>query len=296
LQLFAGAGTAHGQGSETGQPASNSIETLVITGAAPYGYHPWKSNIEKIEPRLKAFGYDEMDYLIAQGLEDWRKWDGDFREYDAVVIIYYWSQAPPKMLETLDQYLCEGGALIVAHSALAGFWKQSRFDAWTGIAYRERADEYGYSLAFDESGERILRLPGEGRGSGHRPIEPFKVRTRRPDHPIMQGLPKVWLQPEDEVYYNLRGPHTKVRVLATAKAREGVYAPQAWVRRHGNGRVFCITPGHHGPGASSVGFITLLARGIEWAASGKVTLPVPANFPGKDEARTGLPRFGEDRP
>jgi hypothetical protein len=36
-----------------------------------------------------------------------------------------------------------------------------------------------------------------------------------------------------------------------------------------------------------IGFITLLQRGTEWVASGKVTQKIPTNFPTK-EKRTGF--------
>lgn len=274
----------------TSQP-TDSIQTLVITGAAPYGYHPWKSNIDLIEPRLKAFNLINTEYHIAHGLEDWRKWDGNYSDYDAIVIIYYWSQAPKAELKKLDRYVRDGGALVVAHSALAGFWGQEIFDQWTGIAYRERDANYGHSLAFDNEKQRIIRPPGEGNGSAHAPIDTFQIHTQDPDHPIMQGLPKRWMQASDELYYHLRGPNTNLQTLAVAKGPDGTFAPQAWVRRHDKGRIFCLTPGHHKPGASSVGFITLLARGIEWTATGEVTLPVPTNFPSKQEPSTDLPNF-----
>jgi len=269
----------------------SAIRTLVITGAAPYGYHPWERNIELIEPRLEAFGFNNLEYHISRGLEDWRKWEGDYSDYDAIVIIYYWSQAPQAELEKLDRYVREGGALVIVHSALAGFWEQDTFDRWTGIAYREHEPGYGHSLTFSKERERIIRSPGEGEGSAHAPIGTFQIHTLDSDHPIMSGLPETWMQADDELYYNLRGPDTNVQVLAVAEAPDGTYSPQAWVRNHGDGRIFCLTPGHHEPGASSTGFITLLARGIEWAATGNVTLDVPSNFPGENEPSTDLPRF-----
>ncbi|MEX2601989.1 MAG: ThuA domain-containing protein [Balneolaceae bacterium] len=273
-------------------PVENpDIRTLVITGAAPYGYHPWERNIELIEERLNAFGLNQIEYHIARGLEDWRKWPGDYRDYDAIVIIYYWSQAPNAELEKLDRYVRDGGALVLVHSALAGFWEQDIFDQWAGIVYRERDAEYGHNLAFDSSGNRIIRPPGEGGGAVHAPIGPFQIETHDPDHPIMKDLPEVWMQSRDELYYNMRGPDTNLHVLAVAEAPDGTFAPQAWVREHGQGRIFVLTPGHHEPGASSVGFNTLLARGIEWAATGEVTLPVPVNFPGVTEPSTELPVF-----
>jgi hypothetical protein len=35
-----------------------------------------------------------------------------------------------------------------------------------------------------------------------------------------------------------------------------------------------------------VGFVTLLGRSCEWLATGKVALPVPADFPTADQVRT----------
>lgn len=268
-----------------------AIRILIITGAAPYGYHDWERNIEVIEPRLKAFGMTDIDYHIARGLEDWRKWEGDYSDYDAIVIIYYWSQAPEGELEKLDRYIRDGGGLLVVHSALAGFWNQEIFDQWTGIAYREHEPDYGYNLAFDNEGKQMIRSPGEGGGSAHAPIGTFLIHAQTPDHPIMKGLPEIWMQSADELYYNLRGPNTDLEVLAVAEAPDGTYAPQVWVRNHNAGRVFCLTPGHQESSASSVGFITLLARGIEWVATGEVTLDVPSNFPGENEPVTGLPQF-----
>jgi len=41
--------------------------------------------------------------------------------------------------------------------------------------------------------------------------------------------------------------------------------------------------GHDVNAMCCVGFITTLARGTEWAVTGKVTLPVPGNFPPPDK-------------
>lgn len=39
-----------------------------------------------------------------------------------------------------------------------------------------------------------------------------------------------------------------------------------------------------------VGFQTILARSCEWAATGKVTIPVPANFPTAGETGITIPK------
>ena len=59
--------------------------------------------------------------------------------------------------------------------------------------------------------------------------------------------------------------------------------PMLMVLSHGKGRVFHTTLGHDLAALSSVGFIVTLQRGAEWAATGKVTQKVPADFPGPDK-------------
>jgi type 1 glutamine amidotransferase len=56
------------------------------------------------------------------------------------------------------------------------------------------------------------------------------------------------------------------------------------VLKYGKGRVFHTTLGHDDYSCEGVGFILSLTRGVEWAATGKVTQPIPADFPTEDKA------------
>ena len=60
--------------------------------------------------------------------------------------------------------------------------------------------------------------------------------------------------------------------------------PMLMTIRYGKGRVFHTTLGHDVAAMQCVGFITTLQRGTEWAATGKVTLKVPKDFPTADAA------------
>jgi len=55
---------------------------------------------------------------------------------------------------------------------------------------------------------------------------------------------------------------------------------------YGKGRVFHSTMGHDVAALRCVGFITTFQRGAEWAATGKVTQKVPADFPTADKVST----------
>jgi type 1 glutamine amidotransferase len=52
-----------------------------------------------------------------------------------------------------------------------------------------------------------------------------------------------------------------------------------WTVTYGKGRVFHTPMGHDLEAMRCKGFITTLQRGIEWAATGQVTLPLPTDFP-----------------
>jgi type 1 glutamine amidotransferase len=120
------------------------------------------------------------------------------------------------------------------------------------------------------------------------------------------------MQSKDELYHGLRGPAKNITVLATAYSDKntwgsGDHEPIAWTVHYGKGRVFVTVLGHvmkaeythaiNGINSTenkkeaiySVGFQTLLARGAEWAATGKVTLGVPDDFPSKDSSHSVEP-------
>jgi uncharacterized protein len=263
-----------------------SLRALFITGEDHH--HSWESNLSLITEHLASWGITTIDEKIVSEADEWLEWDGDYNDYDVLVIMYYQPTAAEASLEAISEYVAQGGGLVVVHSALAGFNGQATFDELVGIGWR--AAEYGRSLMFDPDGNAILRETAEGGGAAHPPIQPFEVRIRDDQHPITNGLPAVWMQADDELYYNLRGPVGNIHTLAVAPVPNTTEsAPQLWVNEHGQGRVFVTTLGHHEPGVDSVGFTTTLARGIEWAATGDVTLEVPTNFPSADEPSGGTP-------
>lgn len=135
---------------------------------------------------------------------------------------------------------------------------------------------------------KIVRDTSPGPGGSHGSQHAFQMTTREPKHPIMEGLPQEWMHAKDELYDRLRGPAKNLTVLATAfsdpKTRgTGKHEPLLFTIAFGQGRVFHTALGHNnGPDLTSqkcVGFITTLLRGTEWAATGRVTLPIPTDFP-----------------
>jgi uncharacterized protein len=267
--------------------STSSLRVLALTGQD--GDHDWEANSSRVLENWGHWGVGEVELRVMAGDEDWVARSGDFADFDAIVFMYYTANAPVEPIQRLADYVSGGGGLVVVHSALAGLSGRQPFDGLIGAGWR--GADYGSTLSFSEAGERIVRAPGDGRGAAHPPLMEFQVHTHGADHPITDGLPRAWMQANDELYYSLRGPLGEMNVLATARAPNGEYAPILWTRSHGQGRVFVTTLGHHLPSIDSVGFMTTLTRGLEWAATGEVTSAVPGNFPGGDQSVTGDPHF-----
>src|SRR5260370_15253400 len=93
----------------------------------------------------------------------------------------------------------------------------------------------------------------------------FKITVRDSGHPIMKGLPTVWMHAPDELYGTLRGPGENMTILATAHSEPqnkgtGNDEPMLMVLKFGKGRIFHTTFGHDAVALSELGFITTVPR------------------------------------
>src|SRR5205823_6304069 len=151
------------------------------------------------------------------------------------------------------------------------------------LGWRKAAQ--GTALQVGDDGKIIPIPPGEGHDTGHAPRGDVLVHTLG-DHPIHQGLPKVWKSPGLEVYYYARGPARNVQVLSYGRdPRYGQNWPLEWVVTDGKGRMYSSTFGHvwaddvQPESMRGADEQTLILRAIDWRAGRPVTVPVPADFP-----------------
>jgi len=271
--------------------AAEKVRVLVIDGQ---NNHTWAPMTAIMKKALTDSGRFDVSVATtppkgSKG-EEWDAFAPQFDRYDVVVSNYNGERWPERVEKQLEAYLKKGGGLVNVHAANNAFEPWDEFNKMIGLGWRKNS--FGDRITLDNEGKVVRTPKGEGLGAGHGPQHAYKVTIQKPDHPITRGIPRVWVHSKDELYQGQRGPAENMEVLATAFASpdykgSGTNEPIAWVIPYGRGRVFTTVLGHtmneETVAARCVGFLTLLTRGTEWAATGKVTLPVPANFPTETE-------------
>lgn len=218
----------------------------------------------------------------------------DFSAYDVVISNFGWHAAPwPKETQlALEKFVQHGGGLVVVHAANNSFPEWMEYNKMIGLGgWGERDEKAGPYVYLDDAG-KLIRDPSPGPAGSHGHEQEFLITVRDTSHPVMRGMPAQWMHAKDELYDRLRGPAEAINILATAysdvEKNASFWTPLKGTNHHesmvlcrdyGHGRVFHTALGHGDFSMECVGFIVLLQRGAEWAATGKVTQALPADFP-----------------
>ncbi len=270
----------------TSAAAEPTLKTLIIEGQNNHA--TWPKTSQMMKKYLEETGLFTVDIArtAAKGTDETFK--PDFSKYDVVVSNYNGAPWPMETQTAFVNYVKDGGGFVVVHAANNSFGNWKEYNEIIGLGgWDNRNEKSGPYVYLDDSG-KIVRDSAKGRGGNHGAQHPFQVIVRDADHPITKGMPREWMHAQDELYDLLRGPAENIHILATAYAdkRKGGssrHEPMIFTVQYGKGRVFHTPMGHADYSHECVGFIISLQRGAEWAATGKVTLPIPDDFPTADK-------------
>jgi len=238
-------------------PAPKPIRLLILTGK---NNHNWRSTTPALKKMYEASRRFTVDVSLDPSACDAKT----FAKYGAVVS--NWTNWPhikkrewgPRAEKAFLDFVRAGGGFVVMHAA------STPFATWP--EYRELVGSW-WQL-------------GQTR---HGPVRQIPVTITRPDHPITLGMKDFVTT--DELWERV-GTAGKLNVLCAAKAASGRLEPVAHHRTFGKGRCFHMILGHDARAIRNVGFQTLMLRGTEWAATGKATMPIPADWPGSEGEAT----------
>jgi type 1 glutamine amidotransferase len=219
------------------------IKALIITGD-DVGVHPWREISEATRKALVDSGRFEVkvceDPLILESAQA-------LKNYDVIVFTIFFTNKTPPLTplaqENLLHFVKGGKGFFVQHLASASCptWKE-----WGNLCGRKW-------------------IMGT---SGHGPRSVFESKIVDKEHPITQGLEDF--KTDDELYAKLQGD-TPIQVLVEAYSDWSKKTePLVFVQEYGKGRVVHNAYGHDGKALSTPCVVKIIARGAEWAATGKV--------------------------
>jgi type 1 glutamine amidotransferase len=225
------------------EPAKK-IQVLMVTGDDVAPYHDWREISECTRDVLVRSGKFDVrvceDPAILESATALEK-------YDVIAFLLYAKSLP--MLseagkENLLNFVEQGKGFYVQHLASASYGEWEDFGKLCGRHW----------------------VMGT---SGHGPRGVFKCDIADASHPITKGLKEFKIF--DELYAKLQGDE-EIQVLVTADSDwSGATEPLVFVRNYGKGRSVQNALGHDHKAINNDTCKVLITRGVEWAATGKVS-------------------------
>ena len=236
--------------SEAARPPEPKLRVLIFTGE---NNHNW----QQTTPVLRKMLEDTGRFVVHVTYLPERFTAEKLAGYDVLLSNYNRNTRWGEPAESaLLNYVRGGGGLVIIHAANNAFPDWPEYDTLIGGAWRK------------------------GAGHGNRWSFPVEIVDR--EHPVTRDMPD-FQNAVDELYHRLTmQPNIHLLARAFDKTEErgtGNYEPQVWTVRYGKGRVFHNCLGHDGKSMEGLGFVSLTQRGTEWAATGRVTIPIPPDFP-----------------
>lgn len=269
---------------------SKKLSALIVDGI---NNHDWPRTTEYLSTILQGSGLFAVDVSTTPPKDaaaaDWDRWRPSFGDYDVVLSNFNGGHKadgvrwPDDVQRAFEQYVSGGRGVVIVHAANNSFLNWEAYNRMIGLGWRSQ--DFGPGLHVDDSGQ-VVRVPkGQGDKPGHGPSHDFTMTVFDRRHPITAGVPDRWMHPDEQLSHGQHGPAEQMTVLSYAYSKDSKKnEPMEWVIPFGRGRVYTTLLGHLWTGSANanfrcVGFQTMLIRGTEWAASGKVSYPIPDDFP-----------------
>src|ERR1051326_7049504 len=158
--------------------AEPKLKAVIVDGL---NNHDWAAATNAIQTILDGSGRFSVDVSTWPRLPD-------FSRYDVVIDNYNGghletgTEWPPEAQRALENYVANGGGLVVFHAANNAFLKWPEFNRMIGLGWR--APTFGPSLAIGLNGQVFLVPQGQGLPPGHDQRHDFEIFVRDADHPV----------------------------------------------------------------------------------------------------------------
>lgn len=258
---------------------------LIITGR---NNHDWRATTPFLRTVLEVAG--RFDVRVTE--EPFGLTAEALRPYDVLVVNYCGPRWGDPAEKAVEQFVAAGKGMVVVHAASYPFGEPA--------VLGEKMGNTGIvQPTWTAWGDMVGAVWSKtDPATGHARRHAYEVKWQVAAHPIANGLKPFLIS--DELYHNFRmKPGNQILAAAfdsPAMGGNGKVEPLLWTRAYGKGRVFHTALGHDVDAMHSPGFVASYARGVEWAATGNVTLPasISLNPKNPDAVRVLLVSGGHD--
>lgn len=268
-----------------------TTSVLIVSGQ---NNHNWPVSHLALQQILNNSGLFSADIaLTPEAGGDMSTFKPSFKDYDVVLLDYNGDDWCEETNDAFLEFVNNGGGVVVYHAADNAFTDWEEFNRIIALGGWGGRDKKSGPYCYLVNDELVRDYDTEGPGGNHGQQREYNMHCRNTNHPVTAGLPDNWKHGMDELYDSMRGPANIKDLLYSGKSDDttggsGREEPLVFTVDYGKARIFHIMIGHCGPtlednpAMQCTGFQTLLLRGTEWTATGKVKQPVPADFPTPD--------------
>jgi type 1 glutamine amidotransferase len=232
------------------------VRVLIVTGQHD---HDWQATTPMLSQMLQ-----QNSRFSVSVLNDPNQIDDSLLKYFDVIVLN-WSNWPSAVGSRWN---------MTTENAIINFVKNGK-----GIAF------FHADCMAHQTWPEYAKMTGvvwETGKSGTSDVHSFKVVIKDKQHPVTQDMQDFWIK--DELMHKMRLQST-TQVLCSANSAKnqkgsGKDEPVIICSTYGSGRCFDNLLGHDTTAMQNVAWKTMMLRGIEWAATGMVTIPIPMNWPG----------------
>jgi hypothetical protein len=169
--------------------AASPIHVLLMDGESGGPYHKWQLTTPVLKKELEETHLFQVDVVTLPATPE-------FSRYQVVVSNLDSADWPADLKASFTEYMSQGGGLVVVHAADNAFAGWPEYNKMIGVGgWRGRKEDAGPHWYWQDG--KAFGDTTAGSAGGHGKRIPFAVTTRDQQHPIMQGLPTVWMHQGD---------------------------------------------------------------------------------------------------
>ena len=239
----------------SGQKGNSPIQVLLISGK---NNHEWQKTNPAFRKILEENGFFKVDIterpdtLNTAVLKNYQVIASNWNAFPEST--RQWGEVAEK---AIVDFVNKGGGFVLFHSASAAHYDWPEYQQMVGATW--------------------------GKNTHHGQIAPFEVKIQNTKHPVTKGMRNFVIT--DELWVEM-DQQPGIEVLCSAFAPSSNKGrdqdePVLICRKQGKGRCFYLVLGHDVAAMQNLGWKTLMQRGTEWTAKGKVTIPIPSELKAK---------------